>query len=96
MLLSCGVVDVSMIGVTWIDRKTNVWVIDNIKPEWTLESRIVKKSLCYFGHVTRAGGMEYEVLVGRIRVIKAEGDHGKDGWIAQRKTSMELSSTKVE
>ena len=48
-----------LLRVTWIDRKTNVWVIDNIKPEWTLESRIVKASLCYFGHVIRAGGMEY-------------------------------------
>ena len=31
-----------LLRVTWIDRKTNVWVIDNIKPEWMLESRIVK------------------------------------------------------
>ena len=58
-----------LLRVTWIDRKTNVWVIDNIKPEWTLESRIVKASLCYFGHVIRAGGMEYEVMVGRMGVI---------------------------
>ena len=55
-----------LLRVTWIDRKTNIWVIDNIKPEWTLESRIVKVSLCYFGHVIRAGGMEYEVMVRRM------------------------------
>ena len=42
-----------LLRVTWTDRKTNVWVIDNIKPEWTLESRIVKASLCYFCHVIR-------------------------------------------
>ena len=35
-----------LLRVTCIDRKKNVWVIDNIKPEWTLESRIVKASLC--------------------------------------------------
>ena len=23
-----------LLRVTWIDRKTKVWVIDNIKPEW--------------------------------------------------------------
>ena len=46
-----------LLRVTWIDRKTHVWIIDNTKPEWTLESRIVKASLCYFGHVIRAGGM---------------------------------------
>ena len=71
-----------LLRVTWIDRKTNLCVIDNIKPERTLESRIVKASLCYFGHVIRACGMEYEVMVGRIGVIEVEGDHGKDGRIA--------------
>ena len=69
---------IRLLRVTWTDRKTNVWVIDNIKPEWTLESRIVKASLCYFGIVIRAAGMEYEVMVGRMW----GGDHGKDGWTA--------------
>ena len=62
-----------LLRVTWIDRKTNVWVIDNIKLEWTLESRIVKASLCYFGHVIRAGGMEYEVMVGRMGDYRSRG-----------------------
>ena len=62
-----------LLRVTWIDRKTNVWVIDNIKPEWTLESRIVKASLCYFGHVIIAGGMEYEVMVGRMGGYRSRG-----------------------
>ena len=31
---------------------------ENIKPEWTLESRVPKAALSYFGHVVRAGGME--------------------------------------
>ena len=30
-----------LLRVTWIDRKTHVWVIDNIKPALTLVSRIV-------------------------------------------------------
>ena len=62
-----------LLRVTWIDRKINVWDIDNIKPEWTLESRIVKASLCYFGHVIRAGVMEYEVMVGRMRDYRSRG-----------------------
>ena len=33
-----------LLRVTWTDRKTNILVIDNIKPEWTLESSIVKAS----------------------------------------------------
>ena len=64
---------IRLIRVTWTARKTNVWVIDNIKQEWTLESRIVKASLCYFGHIIRAGGMEYEVMVGRMRGYSRRG-----------------------
>ena len=71
-----------LLRVTCTDKNTNVWVIDNIKPEWMLESMIVKASLCYLGHVIRADEMEYEVMVGRMGTIEAEGDHGKDGWIA--------------
>ena len=26
-----------LLRVTWTDRNTNVWVINNIKPEWTLK-----------------------------------------------------------
>ena len=51
---------------------------DNIKPEWALESRIVKASLCYFGHVIRAGGMKYEVMGGyrsRETTAKMGGYH---------------------
>ena len=62
-----------LLRVIWTDRKTNVWVIDNIKPEWTLESRIVKASLCYFGHVIRSCGMEYEVMVGRMGSYRSRG-----------------------
>ena len=62
-----------LLRVTWIDGKKNLWIIDNIKLEWTLESRIFKASLCYFGHVIRAGGMEYELMVGRMGGYRSRG-----------------------
>ena len=62
-----------LLRVTWTDRKTNVWVIDNIKPEWTLASKIVKATLCYFGHVIIVGGMEYEVMVGKMGGYRSRG-----------------------
>ena len=30
-----------------MERKTNIWIIENIKPEWTLESRVPKAALSY-------------------------------------------------
>ena len=31
--------------VSWMERKTNVWVLENMKPEWTLESRVAQAAL---------------------------------------------------
>ena len=54
-----------VLRVSWTERKTNIWIIGNINPEWTLESRVPKAALSYFGHVVRAGGMEGEVMLER-------------------------------
>ena len=42
-----------VLRVSWMERKTNVWIIENIRPEWTLESRVPKAALSYFGHLVR-------------------------------------------
>ena len=55
-----------VLRVSWMERKTNIWITENIKPEWTLESRVPKAALSYFGHVVRAGGMEDGVMLGRM------------------------------
>ena len=34
-----------VLRVSWMERKTNIWIIENIKPEWTLESRVPKAAL---------------------------------------------------
>ena len=47
-----------------MESKANIWIIENIKPEWTQESRVTKAALSYFGHVVRAGGMEDDVMLG--------------------------------
>ena len=53
-----------------MERKTNISIIDSIKPEWTLESRVTKAALSYFGHVVRAGGMEDDMMLG---IMNANG-----------------------
>ena len=56
-----------------MERKTNMSIIENIKPEWTLESRVAKAALSYFGHVVRAGGMEDDVMLGRMNGARKRG-----------------------
>ena len=49
-----------------MERKTNISIFENIKQEWTLESMVTEVVLRYFGHVVRAGGMEGDVMFGRM------------------------------
>ena len=39
--------------VSWMEIKSNVWVLENIKPEKTLESRVTQAVLRYFRQVMR-------------------------------------------
>ena len=49
--------------VSWMERITNVWVFGNIKPAWTLQSRVAQTA--YFGHVAREErGVENDVMLG--------------------------------
>ena len=58
-----------------MERKThkNIWIIENIKPEWSLESRVPKAALSYFGHVVRTGGVEDDVMLGRMNGARSRG-----------------------
>ena len=62
-----------VLRVSWMKRKRDIWIIGNIKPEWTLESRVPKAALSYFGHVVRAGGMEDDMMLGRMNGARRRG-----------------------
>ena len=49
------------------------WIIENIKPEWTLESTVPNVVLSYFEHVVRVGGMEDDVMLGRMNGARKRG-----------------------
>ena len=49
-------------------------MIGNIKPEWTLESRVADAALRYFGHVVREErGMENDVMLGEMSGKRRRG-----------------------
>ena len=56
-----------------MERKTNIWITENITPEWTLESMVTMAALSYFGHVVREGGMEDDVMLGRMNGARRRG-----------------------
>ena len=62
-----------VLRVSWMERKTNISIIESIKPEWTLESRVTKAALSYFGHVVRAGGMGDDMMLGIMNGARQRG-----------------------
>ena len=69
-----------VLRVSWMERKSNIWIIENINPEWTLESGVPKAALSYFGHVVRAGGMEDDVMLGRMHRAR-RGGRPRQRWL---------------
>ena len=63
----------NLLGVTYIDRKTNIEIIASIKPKRTLEAEIVKLALPYFGHVVRADSMELQLMLGKMDGLRRRG-----------------------
>ena len=51
-----------------------------------------KAALSYFGHVVRAGGMEDDVMLGRMNEREGEEDLDKDGWTHSWGTRVEPPS----
>ena len=63
-----------ILRVSWMERKTNAWVLDQIKPVWTLESRIAKSAMSYFGHVVRAdNSLEKAIMFGKMEGTRRQG-----------------------
>ena len=62
-----------LIGVTYLDRKRNTEIIEIIKPKRTLESRIVKSALSFFGHVVRSDMLELKIMLGRMEGLRGRG-----------------------
>ena len=56
-----------------MERKITIWIIENMKPESTLEPMVPKAALSYFGYVVTAGGMEDDVMLGRMNGARRRG-----------------------
>ena len=49
-------------------------MLENIKPEWTMESRVAQAALMYFGQVVREErGMENDVMLGEMNGKRRRG-----------------------
>ena len=51
MLLNCDVGEDSLIRVPWTARRSNLSILKEISPEYSLEGLMLKLKLQYFGHL---------------------------------------------
>ena len=56
-----------------MDRKSNEQVLDAMGQPAPLEAAIVRLKLSYFGHVLRAGGLESDVMLGKVEGHRQRG-----------------------
>ena len=62
-----------LLGVSYIDRKRNPEILDIIIPISMLESRIIKSTLLFFGHVVRGEMMELQMMLRRMEGRRGRG-----------------------
>ena len=63
-----------LLRIPWNAKMTNQSVIDIIKPECSLESRILKQKLMYFGHIMRNDTLlEKTIMLGKMEGRRRRG-----------------------
>jgi hypothetical protein len=73
-----------MLRIPWTARRTNLSVVEEVKPKRTLEATILRQKLRYFGHGMRAKlPLGRDIMLGQVAGDR--GSHGCAGWAASRK-----------
>ena len=66
--------------VPWTTRRSNLSILKEISPEYSLEGLILKLKLQYFGHlICRADLLEKTLMLGKIEGRRRRGQQRMDG-----------------
>ena len=82
--------------VPWTAKRSKLWILKEINPEYSLEGRILKLKLQYFGHqMQRANSLQKTLILGKIECRR------KSGWQRTRRLngitdSMDISLRKLQ
>jgi hypothetical protein len=60
--------------VPWTEKRTNLSVLEEVKPKRSLEATILRLKLRYFGHVMRAKrSLERDIMLGQVEGHRKQG-----------------------
>ena len=72
-----------LLRVPWTARRSNLSILKEISPEYSLEGLMLKLKLPYFGHMMlKMDSLENTLMLGKIEGGGEGDDRGWDGWMA--------------
>ena len=84
-----------LLRIPWTEKRTNKFVLQEIKPESSLEASMVKLKLSYFGHIMRRqDSLEKEIMLGMVGGNRRRGRQ-KKRWIDTIKEDTNLTLTQL-
>ena len=91
MLLNCGAGE-----VTWTARRSNLSILKEISPEYSLEGLMLKLKLQYFGHLMqRTDSLKKTLMLGNIEGRRRRGRQ-RMRWLVGITDSMDMSLSKLQ
>ena len=85
-----------LLRVPWKARRSNQWILKEISPEYSLEGRMLKLKLHYFGHLMqRTDSLEKTLMLGKIEERRTRRWH-RMRWLDGTTDSTDMSLNRLQ